>query len=962
MSTPFIHRSWLAIGLIVAGLLASLVGQAGTTHAADSVMYVVPGGTGTQDGSSWANAKDLQPALTAAASGSQLWLKAGTYKPTTGADRAATFALKTGVAVYGGFAGTETLLSQRTAANLTILSGDLLGNDNLDNLDNHGENSYHVVTSTNTDATALLDTITISGGYASGTTVDRVGGGMYNTTGNPTLVNVTFSLNSAEKGAGLYSDTGNPILTDVIFSRNSTFGNGRGAGMYTIKSDPILTNVTFSNNEAPNGYGGGMYSEEGNPTLTNVTFSGNRSGLGGGMSSIRNSVKLTNVTFSGNRASYGGGMNTDESNATLTNVTFSNNVSMWNGGGLLSDGQITMTGVTFSGNDAVNDGGGWNSQFTYGVLTSVVFSGNDAGTYGGGIKIDPFSTAMLTNITISGNRAPNGGGIWNDSRDATIQNSIVWGNQGGEISNSSGRQPTVRTSIVQGGYTNGTGILTVDPQFVAAVPASPSTDGNLRLQSSSPAINAGENALLEADSFTDADNNSRIKGFVVDLGAYENQEACGNLTRLYVTSTRRGFGNGESWANSTNNVQSTLARANACPAITQVWVAKGTYTPGSDRTATFTLKNGLAIYGGFVGTETDLSQRNIGGNVTRLSGEIGEPGNGDNSYHVVTGGGTNSTARLDGFTISDGNANGSSPYDMGGGMYNDASSPTLANLTISGNAASGIGGGLYNNASSPALTNVIVSGNTASIGGGVYNNGNSNPTFVSLTLSGNTATFGGGLFNNASNPQIRNGVLWGNTGNQITDTNGSNSTVQTSIVQGGYANGSGILTVDPQFVAAVPGAPSSGGDLRLRSSSPAINAGENALLAAENADADGNARIIGASVDLGAYENQEDCGNLTRLYVTSTRQGFGNGESWANSTNNVQSTLARARACPAITQVWVAKGTYTPGSDRMATFTLKNGLALYGGFKGTETLLSQRNVGGNVTRLSGEIGEPGQRR
>src|SRR4051794_18860123 len=72
------------------------------------VVYVVPGGAGTHSGMSWANAQNLQAALSAARPGARLWVKAGTYTPTSGTDRGISFVLKTGVAVYGGFAGTET--------------------------------------------------------------------------------------------------------------------------------------------------------------------------------------------------------------------------------------------------------------------------------------------------------------------------------------------------------------------------------------------------------------------------------------------------------------------------------------------------------------------------------------------------------------------------------------------------------------------------------------------------------------------------------------------------------------------------------------------------------------------------------------------------------------------------------------------------------------------------------------
>ena len=78
-------------------------------------------------------------------------------------------------------------------------------------------------------------------------------------------------------------------------------------------------------------------------------------------------------------------------------------------------------------------------------------------------------------------------------------------------------------------------------------------------------------------------------------------------------------------------LQSAIAAAQAGD---QIWVAAGTHTPttGLDRNTTFSLKNDVAIYGGFAGTETGLNERNINNNVTILSGEIGRAGIADNSY------------------------------------------------------------------------------------------------------------------------------------------------------------------------------------------------------------------------------------------------------------------------------------------------------------------------------------------
>ena len=202
----------------------------------------------------------------------------------------------------------------------------------------------------------------------------------------------------------------------------------------------------------------------------------------------------------------------------------------------------------------------------------------------------------------------------------------------------------------------------------------------------------------------------------------------------YAAPVAVGSGNCSSWANACTLQTALSGAANG----DEIWVKAGVYYPGAagDRTATFTLKNDVALYGGFAGTETLLSQRAWQTNLTILSGDIDQNDNhggdyinenasqivGSNAYHVVTGGGTNNTAVLDGFIITAGQANGSSfPYNAGGGMYNYQSSPALTNVTFSGNSAK-YGGGMYDDSSSPALTNVTFSGNSAgSVGGGMYN-------------------------------------------------------------------------------------------------------------------------------------------------------------------------------------------------------------------------------------------------
>ena len=172
------------------------------------------------------------------------------------------------------------------------------------------------------------------------------------------------------------------------------------------------------------------------------------------------------------------------------------------------------------------------------TLTNVIFSGNTALYYGGGCTTRPTAIRWLTNVTFSGNTADSGGGMYNVSFDAdyptyvTLANVILWGDSaatGAEIYNAGTSTSTVTYSDVQGGYP-GTGNLNADPLFVDAA------NGNLRLQDTSPAIDAGDNLAVPVGVTTDLDGKPRFVDTptvpdtghgappIVDMGAYEVQQ------------------------------------------------------------------------------------------------------------------------------------------------------------------------------------------------------------------------------------------------------------------------------------------------------------------------------------------------------------------------------------------------------------------------------------------------------
>lgn len=231
---------------------------------------------------------------------------------------------------------------------------------------------------------------------------------------------------------------------------------------------------------------------------------------------------------------------------------------------------------------------------------------------------------------------------------------------------------------------------------------------------------------------------------------------------FFVNQT--GTGQGTSWSDASNDLNAVLFAAQSGD---QVWVAKGTYLPTADydRNIAFNVKSDVKIYGGFAGSETQLSQRDYIANTTVLSGELNTSSTADNSYNVVLFKNASAATSLDGFTISGGTGNGSGTTGArnrcGGGIYNDgagnSSSPTIANCIIQNNSSRD-GGAVYNNgiagkANATFIDCDFFANNADFDGGAIFNDGRnkgqSSSEFINCNIKGNKANYGGGVCNYA---------------------------------------------------------------------------------------------------------------------------------------------------------------------------------------------------------------------
>ncbi|MFT3679063.1 MAG: right-handed parallel beta-helix repeat-containing protein [Ferruginibacter sp.] len=807
-------------------------------HANATIRYVIE--NYNSNGSSWASASgDLQQMIALSVSGDEIWVRYGTYKPSALADRFQSFVLKEGVKIYGGFIGLETAINQRfigAVGGETYLSGDVDVAGNFD--------CFHVVrsplnNSTITSAT-LIDGFIITGGRA---------------------------------------DFLDPETPDIATQRG-------GAVYLTGNASPVFANCTFTNNTS---YFGAVFVDgiNSSPQFNACSFYGNQ-------------VVSSGIITATDVALYAG-------NFTATGCSFENTIP----------DKFSILAQDYAPSIAPHMVQFYRCTFKH---------GNN-----GGIGILAADTVRMSSCVFLGantgiNSNPRIGGVY---FYLDISNSTFYKYN---IRDFEGDRCTIRNCIVQEAYvrqehdddatpgithnifkfysmqsnytcyncpgTNGD----ADPIFVdsndpdGADNILGTADDGLRLYSNSPAVKQGMfvDGVLKDITGVDYDNPGNI-------GAYDGAVCYnGGITRLYVNaSVSGGDGSGSSWANAMPNLRYALNAASACSSIAQIWVAAGTYKTSviNDREQSFYLRDGLTLYGGFAGTENNLTRRNWKINRTILSGDIDAAGTND-AKTVLFNRLVNNAAVIDGFIITGGWGDDAS---TGGGIRNVSAHPTIINCVIKGNYAEGYGGGMYNGnsdptiincsffknssaqgggaifnstGSGPSIRNCVFAGNYsgAGYGGAIYNvlNG-SNCKLINCTVLGNFDALGaGGIYNYFASPVITNSIVWGNAGGQIVNGSSSNPTVTYSHIQGGYSPCTNCTNaaLSPKFIdSSMANGPQGqsaqeGYDgmfgtvddgLQLQLSSPCIDAGNDAVVV-DASDISGDDRITGTHVNLGAYE------------------------------------------------------------------------------------------------------------
>lgn len=427
-----------------------------------------------------------------------------------------------------------------------------------------------------------------------------------------------------------------------------------------------------------------------------------------------------------------------------------------------------------------NLGGGINIAGSGTIVNSSIFNNE-----GGGVRLS--SSAKAVNLTIARNTVM---GI----EGGVVSNSVIWGN-------STVKQPSAsifhycasdnatiagnETCISISSESNGANsplfeapsvFTSFDRDFDWRETAYPTWSWGIL--EGSALIDKGNDVVYTGLPSTDLAGKTRKKGDI-DIGAYEFQHLDAGRIR-YVKEG--GTGDGSSWGNASGDLQKMIDELAAVDAPGEVWVAAGTYRPttqiieGVQYAASFRMRDGIDVYGGFAGTETSKAKREKGSmpwsytnetvllgadyenntaawannqwNVTSSSRHVVwfAPMSGEEDFKSVT--------VLDGVTIKGGAANGGEGLtdfatDKGGGVYMGLNA-TLQNSIVTENTSKGNGGGVYVNAGR-VVSSLIYNNSAATDGGGVFVSGAG--LVLRSMITDNSAKNGAGVYLDKNNDE-----------------------------------------------------------------------------------------------------------------------------------------------------------------------------------------------------------------
>ncbi|VGO12113.1 hypothetical protein PDESU_00663 [Pontiella desulfatans] len=341
----FLQNRYRCVLVAVAGLLVATASHAKTNYVDGAAKASIA------TGESWKTAfPSLQQAIddVAALGGGEVWVKAGTYKPD-GDNRHTTFALKPGVAVYGGFRGSETALDQRNPKGIrTILSGDI------GRAGSSSDNCHHVVTGA---SNTRLDGFTVSRGNANSGENNQYGGGLLLPAGtvNATVANCIFEKNAAISGGAIHCESSALTATNCTFFSNS--GKTGGAVSLSKGSWFDSTDCVFTSNFAPKGGGAIVLPTDSEARISGASFAYNSTDASGGAILASTGKKagialeLHKTKFSDNSAKLNGGAIAlkGEFVPIIANCSFSKNLCSKGAGaiGIEAGTSVVVTDTSF---------------------------------------------------------------------------------------------------------------------------------------------------------------------------------------------------------------------------------------------------------------------------------------------------------------------------------------------------------------------------------------------------------------------------------------------------------------------------------------------------------------------------------------------------------------------------------------------------------------------------------------